>query len=117
MGELVEAHKQLLAYDVGVEHKDKFEKYGPLFRPITAMMILRGQEVPKAEAVKAMEAQPMFAKELQEQLVASGCHLWVTPAATCEAPFGYSSTGDSGMQVPRSFMGMPSLTLPAGLGP
>ncbi len=43
-----------------------------------------------------------------------GLDLWVAPSTRGPAPEGIGSTGDPAMNLPWTYAGMPTLTLPAG---
>ena len=52
--------------------------------------------------------------ELEEFMRQEGIDLWICPAAIGPAPEGLTNTGDTAMNVPWSYAGMPVLSLPAG---
>lgn len=109
-------HRQLMAYELAEQHRGWFRDYEDRYRRQTADLIREGQTVEPEEADTARELQLDVRDELEAQLNALGADIWISPAATGTAPEGLDSTGDSSMNMPWTFAGLPTITVPAGSG-
>jgi len=114
IAEITESHLQLMAGEMARVHSQWYAEYGALYRPRTAAMIRRGQQVSDEELSAARAAQTGLRAELEALMAENGIDLWVCPAAKGAAPEGLASTGDPAMSFPWTFAGMPTISLPAG---
>src|SRR5436305_1725330 len=95
-------------------HADWFASYETLYRPLTVTAIHDGQKV-GAEALQTARAgQAALGVELEVLMARHGIDLWLSPAAPGPAPQGITTTGNSIMNLPWTYTGMPAITLPAG---
>ncbi|MFZ5646855.1 MAG: amidase [Bacillota bacterium] len=108
-------HRRMVASEMAGEHEIWFEKYGSLYRPRTAGLILEGRQVGREELAGAREGRFRLREELESAMKLNGIDLWVTPAALGPAPEGTGSTGDPAMSLPWTHAGMPAVSLPAGV--
>jgi Asp-tRNA(Asn)/Glu-tRNA(Gln) amidotransferase A subunit family amidase len=114
LDEIARRHRQLMAYELAEQHSVWFEEYASLYRQQTADLIREGQGVTVDEADSARELQLIVRETLETALRESHADLWICPAATGTAPEGLESTGDSSMNLPWTFAGLPAITVPAG---
>jgi len=112
---IIERHNLLVAAEMARGHRDWFAQYEPLYRPLTAQAIRRGQSVSEEELTTCRAGRALLRSQLATLMSEAGIDLWVCPATPGPAPFGLSSTGNSNMNVPWTHAGMPAITLPAGL--
>ena len=110
-------HRLLTAAEAAQEHAVWFAKYRDLYRPKTAEVILQGQQVSAAELRDARAGQIELRNQLEAVKRQAGIDLWLSPAATGEAPAGLHATGDPIMNLPWTHAGLPALTMPAGASP
>jgi Asp-tRNA(Asn)/Glu-tRNA(Gln) amidotransferase A subunit family amidase len=111
---IARAHRELMAYELAEQHLTWFEEYETLYRQQTTDLIREGQRVDEQAVDDAREMQLSVRDELEGRLAALSASLWISPAATGTAPQGLESTGDSAMNLPWTFAGLPTITVPAG---
>jgi Asp-tRNA(Asn)/Glu-tRNA(Gln) amidotransferase A subunit family amidase len=112
---IIERHNLMVAAEMARGHREWFAQYEPLYRPLTAQAIRRGQGVSEEELASYRAGRALLRSQLATLMSEAGTDLWVCPATPGPAPFGLSSTGNSNMNVPWTHVGMPAITLPAGL--
>jgi Asp-tRNA(Asn)/Glu-tRNA(Gln) amidotransferase A subunit family amidase len=98
-------------YEVARTHSRWFAEFGSLYRPETVQAIKQGQLLDAADYEKALAARERFRGEFVPGMPVD---LWIAPAATGPAPYSLDTTGDSVMCLPWSYIGLPSISLPAG---
>lgn len=107
-------YRDLSSAEMAQVHAVWFVTYEALYRPRTAAKIRAGQQVSEGQVEQARGYREAFRAELGALMRQEGIDLWVCPAATGSAPEGIAHTGDTAMNLPWSYAGMPALTLPAG---
>ncbi len=113
--ELNERHRRMTAAEAAQEHAEWFAAYHELYRPRTAEVVLKGQQISSQELESARKARFELRDDIAKQQEAAGIDLWISPAATGEAPKGLHATGDPDMNLPWTNAGLPAITVPAGL--
>lgn len=108
-------HRRLIAFEFAQEHARLFTRYEALYRPRTAALIREGQAVPEAEAEAIRRGRAELREQVEQVMAAHGLDLWLCPAAPGPAPAGLDSTGNPIMNLPWTYVGLPALTVPAGL--
>ncbi|HIQ12082.1 MAG TPA: amidase [Caldilineales bacterium] len=108
-------HRQLIAAEFAQQHARWFDAYRDLYRPRTVALIQEGREVPDEVVEEARDLQKLLREEVVHIMDVNGVDLWVTPAAPGPAPEGLNSTGDPIMNLPWTFLGLPAVTVPAGV--
>lgn len=112
--ELFERHLDLCAIefaDVHVEWRKKWEKK---YDPRTLKLLDRAKSVDDDRRSEVNATRLELRLELGQLMSREGIDLWISPAATGPAPLGIGSTGNSVMNAPWSYAGMPTIALPAG---
>ncbi len=108
-------HRQLIAAEFARQHARWFDAYRDLYRPRTVALILEGREVPDEVVEEARDLQKLLREEVVHIMDVNGVDLWIAPAAPGPAPEGLNSTGDPIMNLPWTFLGLPAVTVPAGV--
>lgn len=110
----VEAHYDLIAAEFAAVHAPWLEAYGELYRPRTLELIEKGQRV-SAERLTTVRTWRRVARQrIMDAMQVQGIACWITPSALGGAPAGLDSTGSPLMNLPWSYSGLPSLSVPAG---
>ncbi len=112
--ELETVHKLLMAAEAAVVHHDWFAGYDYLYRAETAELLTKGEMVPADLVAVGRAGREELRAALQELMETAGVDIWISPAATSPAPAGLESTGNSIMNLPWTYAGLPALTVPAG---
>jgi Asp-tRNA(Asn)/Glu-tRNA(Gln) amidotransferase A subunit family amidase len=94
-------------------HKHWFAQYGSLYRSKTAAAIQEGQAVGPKELEIARAGRLLLREKLASLMEQEGIDVWVSPAAPGPAPEGISTTGNSIMNLPWTYAGLPAITIPA----
>lgn len=108
-------HRQMTAAEVAQEHAEWFETYRDRYRPRTLEVILKGQQISSGELEAARAGRLELRQQIEDIQVKHGIDVWVSPAATGEAPKGIHATGDPIMNLPWTYSGVPAITVPSGM--
>ena len=109
-------HTDLIAAELAHEHRHWFADYSQRYRPRTAALIRRGQEVSAARLAACRAHRLLLRQRLHTLMDAEDIDLWISPAAPDVAPAGLAVTGSPKMNMPWTHAGLPALSLPAGRG-
>ncbi len=82
--------------------------------PAMKALVDAGRDVPAVAYIQALQAQKALRRGFSGAL--SGFDVLLTAPAYGEAPEGLGDTGDPALCVPWTTLGVPTITLPAGLG-
>ncbi|MBS1253627.1 MAG: Glutamyl-tRNA(Gln) amidotransferase subunit A [Anaerolineales bacterium] len=107
-------HRRMIAAEVVQVHADWFARYESLYRPRTAAVIREGQQVSADELAEARAGREVLRSDLEQRMQKAGIVIWVSPAALGPAPRGIDATGDPAMNLPWTYAGLPTVTVPAG---
>jgi Asp-tRNA(Asn)/Glu-tRNA(Gln) amidotransferase A subunit family amidase len=88
------------------------EQLGPKARTLLEL----GAVTPATGYLRAQRLRRRLAARLEAGLEQEGVDALVTPTATGPAPADLATTGDSWLQLPWTFVGLPAISLPVGLG-
>ncbi|MDY0095708.1 MAG: amidase [Candidatus Vecturithrix sp.] len=109
------SHRQMTAAEVAQEHAEWFNTYRDLYHPRTLEIILKGQQISAGELETVRAGRLELRQQLNEAQTKHGIDLWISPAATGDAPKGIHATGDPIMNLPWTYSGVPVITVPAGM--
>ena len=113
--DIVDHHKLIVAAEAALTHAQWYAMYGDLYHPKTVALIEEGQAVSDGALAEALAGRFELREALHSAMITEGIDLWLSPSAVGAAPRGLANTGDPVMNLPWSFAGLPSLTLPSGL--
>ncbi len=108
-----DAHRVLMRAEGAAFHRSLFEKHSNLYRPKLRELIELGSLIPAVDYLSAYRIKREFRRSMDR--VMERFDLLLTPSTSSPAPRGLESTGDAWFQVPWSFSGLPTITLPSGL--
>ncbi len=111
---LARRHNLMASAEIAAMHAPWFSRYGELYRPRTVQIIRKGQEIPQEELEEARRGQSELRRRLEGLMQEAGIDLWVAPSTRGPAPEGIASTGDPAMNLPWTYAGLPTITVPAG---
>jgi Asp-tRNA(Asn)/Glu-tRNA(Gln) amidotransferase A subunit family amidase len=112
--EISHRHMRLVFAEMAQVHAAWFAQYEALYRPRTVAAIREGQSVPAEELAECRAGRTKLRADLESLMLQAGIDLWVCPAAPGPAPEGIDSTGSPIMNLPWTYAGMPTTTVPAG---
>ena len=108
-----DAHRVLMRAEGAAFHRPLFQKHPDLYRPKLRELIELGCLIPAVDYLSAYRIKREFRRSMDR--VMERYDLLLTPSTSSPAPKGIESTGDAWFQVPWSFSGLPTITLPSGL--
>jgi Asp-tRNA(Asn)/Glu-tRNA(Gln) amidotransferase A subunit family amidase len=107
-------HNRIVAAEAAQVHETWYGRHGDLYHPKTAELIERGRLIGDEALREARLGQHALRETLGVTMDARGIDIWLSPSATGPAPLGLDSTGDPVMNLPWSYAGLPTITLPSG---
>lgn len=110
-------HGRLIAAEMARQHAGWFQRYRDRYRTETRELIDRGLRISEAEMAALRPSYSRLRTELETARAAEGIDAWLSPATVSEAPRGLAATGSPVMNLPWTHAGLPTITLPAGVGP
>ena len=113
IAELGRRHSELVAHEFAREHRERFDRFGDLYRPCARGLMERGPGIGDAAADAARQSGLELRARLEDLLARRDLDLWVSPAAPGTAPRGLGATGSPAMNLPWTHAGLPTLALPA----
>ena len=108
-------HQTMISYEMAKVHQNWFSQYKELYSQSTSEFILKGQNVTEPEVSEAQNEQIILRNNLEQRQKKEKFDLWISPASTTDAPIGLKSTGSPLMNLPWTFAGVPTITIPAGI--
>jgi len=112
--EIIDRHKKMCAADFAMVHEEWFENYKNLYRPGTKNLISDGKKVTIGELSEARNGRRKFREKIEKLRSENGIDVWMCPSATSTAPEG-TATGSPLMNLPWTYSGLPTISVPSGL--
>jgi Asp-tRNA(Asn)/Glu-tRNA(Gln) amidotransferase A subunit family amidase len=108
------SHRSMVAAEFAKAHENWFREYESLYREKTKELILEGRSVSNEFLENARKGRVSLRNYFDDLAKKNKIDLWLSPSA-CTAPLsGLGSTGSPLMNLPWTYMGMPTLTVPSG---
>ena len=111
--EASENHWPLVAAQSALSHRQLFESYGKRYPPKLGELILRGQGISSEELSRIEAHRRQLGKEVGGLF--DEFDFLLTPSAPGAAPAGIEATGDPRFSVLWTYLGFPTVTVPAQL--
>jgi Asp-tRNA(Asn)/Glu-tRNA(Gln) amidotransferase A subunit family amidase len=108
-----DAHRIVMRTEGAAFHGKFYEKNADLYRPKLRELVEIGSLIPGVHYLGANRIKREFRRDMDK--VMERYDFLLTPSTSSPAPRGLQSTGDAWFQVPWSFSGLPTITLPTGL--
>lgn len=109
----LDAHHIIMSVEVSAVHqarlRDRAADYGPRLR----LMVETGALLPTTAYLRAQQIRRVIRRAVLPCFEGVDCLL--VPAAAGAAPEGLDSTGDASFNAPWSLLGLPAISLPAGV--
>jgi len=112
--EIIEKHKLMNAAEFAQVHKNWFPKFKSKYHQATFDLIEKGRNIPEQIINTAREGRIKLREKLAHIQERNGIDLWISPSAPTTAPKGLDSTGDPAMNLPWTYAGIPTLSIPFG---
>lgn len=112
--EIYRQHNDIVAAEAAETHVKWFAEYGSLYHEKSVDLVKRGQTISAERLSQALKGRSILRQKLTHQMDEQGIDLWISPAAPGAAPAGLQSTGDPVMNLPWTYSGLPTLSIPSG---
>jgi len=106
------AHRQIAAKEFSETHKDLFNTHAHLYSMHSKNLIKQGLSVSKKEAETYLSLIDTTKLYLKDIMLKNNIDIWLSPSTTSLPPLGLESTGSPLMNLPWTFTGVPSISLP-----
>ena len=106
-------HWSLVAAQAALSHRQLFESYGKLYPPKLGELILRGQGVSSEELSRIETHRRQLSEEISSMF--DEFDFLLIASAPGAAPAGIEATGDPRFSVIWTYLGFPTVTVPAQL--
>ena len=110
-----ETHRSMIAADFAEVHKNWFHQYENLYRKTTKELILKGRSVTPEMLENARQGRSVLRANFEKISSMNRVDLWLSPSSCTAAPEGLSSTGSPLMNLPWTYMGLPTVSVPSGM--
>ena len=107
-------HRALFDGEAARTHAPWYPRLASHYRAVTVAILERGMTFSDERLEEARAGREPAARALEVALEEHGADLWISPAAPGPPPLGLESTGDPVMNLPWSYTGLPTVSLPAG---
>jgi len=107
-------HKNMIAFDFSKVHEKWFENFESLYREYTRKLILEGRTISRKIYQDALAGREKLRTHLETLKTKHEIDLWLSPSSVSAAPAGLSSTGSPLMNLPWTYAGLPTISVPAG---
>ena len=115
INEINEKHKLMNAAEFAKVHKIWFNNYKNKYHQASIDLIEKGRSIQIEVLNNAIKGRILFREELEQLQNVNEIDLWISPSAVTTAPQGIDSTGDPAMNLPWTYAGVPTISIPFGL--
>jgi len=112
IGEINEMHQDMIAYDFASVHSTWFDEHRDTYHQRSADLVQRGRSISEERFREGQTGRATLRKRLDAVLARHGASLFVAPATVGEAPAGIESTGSPIMNLPWTYSGLPTISIP-----
>jgi Asp-tRNA(Asn)/Glu-tRNA(Gln) amidotransferase A subunit family amidase len=112
--EVLERHHNLMAVEAAVYHKERLTRHPEDYPPKIRSLVEEGLRCSATHFAQTKKHQRQLSHEILGCF--EGVQVLLTPATTCPAPAA-ETTGNPAFNSPWSYMGLPTVSLPAGWSP
>ncbi len=114
---LNETHRRMVAREFADVHETWVAEYGDRYAPESRQLIELGRTVSDAEVDRARAGRLELRERIAELLDREGANCLLSPSSMTAAPQGIEATGSPLLNLPWTYAGVPTITLPAGQNP
>jgi Asp-tRNA(Asn)/Glu-tRNA(Gln) amidotransferase A subunit family amidase len=113
--ELNDRHNRMIARDFADVHADWLKRYRELYAARTVELIDTGRGVSDDELAAARAGREELWRRIDRLFEETGADAILTPSSQSPAPIGIDSTGSPLLNLPWTYAGVPTVTLPAAV--
>lgn len=108
-------HKLMNAAEFAEIHKNWYKEYKNKYHQVSIDLIEIGKSVSTEVLNNAIKGRIQLREELEQLQKENGIDLWISPSAVTTALLGLDFTGDPSMNLPWTYAGVPTISIPFGL--
>ncbi len=109
------AHRNIVSRDFAEVHHNWHRAFTERYGRHAKELITEGRNVSGKAIADARNLQAEIKNRLEQVTHKEGIALWLSPSSVDTAPKGLHSTGSPLMNLPWTFLGVPTLSIPAGM--
>lgn len=106
-------HRTMISADFALVHQNWYPEYIENYRKGTIDLIEEGKKHTIEELIETRKSRFIFRNKIEKMKSEMGIDLWLSPSTLTPAPKGMA-TGSPLMNLPWTFTGLPTITIPAG---
>ena len=110
--EINKKHKQLAAREFADTHRDWYANYMHLYSTHSAQLIEDGFLITNNAIKEILSFRKKVMSDIDNLIDKEGIDLWISPSVLTLPPLGLTSTGSPLMNLPWTFTGVPTITIP-----
>jgi aspartyl-tRNA(Asn)/glutamyl-tRNA(Gln) amidotransferase subunit A len=110
------AHRVVCFCECAAVHAELLDRHAEQLGPKARTLLELGAVTPATGYLRAQRLRRRLEVRLKASIQEHGVDALVTPTASGPAPADLATTGDSSLQLPWTFVGLPAISLPVELG-
>lgn len=114
ISEINKLHRSIISFDFAHVHENWFKDFESQYSIHSKNLIIEGREVSQQQFVSALKAREVLLGKIERVQKENRIDIWLSPSALGAAPDGLTSTGSPLMNLPWTFLGVPTLSIPSG---
>jgi len=111
--EINKIHRTIIASDFALVHQNWFNDFKEKYRKGTIDLIIEGRKHTIEEFIEAKLKMQIYRNKVEEIKSKFNINVWLSPSTTSLPPKGMA-TGSPLMNLPWTFTGLPTITIPSG---
>ena len=115
INEVNDKHKLMNAAEFADVHKNWFDEFEDKYHQASVDLMEKGRNIPIKVLNSAIKGRTQLREELEQLQKKNGIDLWISPSSVTTAPHSLDSTGDPAMNLPWTYAGVPTISIPFGL--
>ncbi|TVQ38850.1 MAG: amidase [Spirochaetaceae bacterium] len=108
------AHNDMIAAEFAQVHAAFFDKHRKRYSDKSVELVLRGRDVDSERLARTRKGRSVLRERVTQESRRLGVTLWASPATASAAPRGIETTGSPVLNLPWTYAGLPTITLPCG---
>ncbi len=110
-----EKHRDMNAAEFAKVHSNWKKQYEDKYHKASLELIQKGEKISEERLKEAIESRNIIRERVRKIQEENDIDLWLSPSAPTIAPKGLDSTGNPIMNLPWTFIGVPTISIPFGL--
>jgi len=108
-------HRDMNAAEFSSVHSEWKNQYKEKYHKASLELIQKGEKISQERLKEAIENKKIVREKVSKIQEENNIDLWLSPSAPTIAPKGLDSTGNPIMNLPWTYIGVPTISMPFGL--